>query len=56
MNDGGTTVVMRYKNVQLVRPEGKQFDPPRGYTKHKDIVQLMEAAAKRQGANAPKKK
>ena len=56
MNDGGTTVVIRYKNVQLARPDAKQFDPPRGYTKHKDIVQLMEAATKRRGTNTPKKK
>jgi len=56
LNDGGATVVIRYKNVQFSRPDVKQFEPPSGYTRHTDIIQLMQAAAQRQGTNTPKKK
>ena len=55
LNDGGATVVIRYKNVQFSRPDAKQFEPPSGYTRHTDIIQLMQAAAQRQGTNTPKK-
>ncbi len=56
MNDAGGNIVIRYKNVQLVRPDANQFGAPSGYTKHRDFLQLMQAAAGRQLGNAPKKK
>ena len=56
MNDAGAIVVIRYQNVQFARPDAKQFVAPPGYTKHKDLLQLMEAAALKPGANTPKKK
>jgi hypothetical protein len=48
MNDNESTVVMRYKQVQMARPEAGQFQPPAGYTKHADVQQLMMAAAQKQ--------
>ncbi|HXT39999.1 MAG TPA: hypothetical protein VN887_08250 [Candidatus Angelobacter sp.] len=48
MNENESTVVMRYKQIQLARPEARQFQPPTGYKKHADVQQLMMAAAQRQ--------
>jgi hypothetical protein len=48
MNDNGSIVVMRYKQIQLARPEAREFQPPAGYKKHADVQQLMMAAAQRQ--------
>src|SRR5205823_3754324 len=56
MNDAGAIVVIRYQNVQFARPDAKQFVAPPGYTKHKDLLQLTEAAALKPRANTPKKK
>ena len=48
MNDKGTTVVMRYNEVRLSKPDAKQFDAPAGFTKHADMQQLMMAIAQKQ--------
>ena len=48
MNDKETTVVMRYKEVHLSKPDAKQFDAPAGFTKHSDMQQLMMAIAQKQ--------
>jgi hypothetical protein len=56
LNDAGANVVIRYQNVQFDRPDKKQFDAPSGYTRHKDFIQLMQAAALKHGTNTPKKK
>ena len=48
MNDKETTVVMRYKEVRLSKPDAKQFDAPTGFTKHADMQQLMLAIAQKQ--------
>ena len=48
MNDKETTVVMRYKEVRLSKPDAKQFDAPAGFTKHADMQQLMLAIAQKQ--------
>jgi len=48
MNDKETTVVMRYKEVHLSKPDAKQFDAPAGFTKHTDMQQLMMAIAQKQ--------
>jgi len=56
VNDAGANVVILYKNVQFARPDAKQFDAPAGYTRHTGFVELMEAAALRQGTKTSKKK
>jgi hypothetical protein len=48
MNDKETTVVMRYNEVRLSKPDAKQFDAPAGFTKHADMQQLMLAIAQKQ--------
>ena len=56
LNDGGANVLIRYRNVQLTKPDARQFDPPKDYTRHKDFGQLFQAAVLKQGARTPKKK
>ena len=48
MNDKGTTVIMRYKEVHLGKPDAKQFDAPASFTKHSDMQQLMMTIAQKQ--------
>ena len=48
LNDKETTVVMRYNEVRLSKPDAKQFDAPAGFTRHTDIQQLMMAIAQKQ--------
>ena len=48
MNDKETTVVMRYNEVRLSKPDAKQFDAPAGFTRHSDMQQLMIAVAQKQ--------
>ncbi len=48
MNEKETTVIMRYNEIHLGKPDAKQFDPPAGYTKHADMQQLMIAIAQKQ--------
>lgn len=56
MNDSGSNVIIRYRNVQLDKPDPRQFETPASYKKHKDFLELMQAAAARQNEAAPKKK
>ena len=44
MNQNEATVVMRYSNIQLVRPDAKQFEAPAGFTKHASVEQMMQGA------------
>ena len=48
MNEKETTVVMRYNEVRLGKPDAKQFAAPAGFTKHADMQQLMLAIAQKQ--------
>src|SRR5436309_10438301 len=48
MNEKETTVIMRYNEIRLGKPDAKQFDAPAGYTKHADMQQLMIAIAQKQ--------
>jgi len=48
MNEKETTVIMRYNEIHLGKPDAKQFDSPAGYTKHADMQQLMIAIAQKQ--------
>ncbi len=54
MNDKGANMVIRYKNVQFVRPDAKQFGAPSGYSRHQDLLGLMQAAALKRKANTKK--
>jgi hypothetical protein len=56
MSDAGANVIILYRNVQLSRPDAKQFDAPSGYTKHRDFLELMQVAAARRGPGGAKKK
>src|SRR3954469_12669125 len=42
MNQPEANVVMRYNNVQLVRPNGAQFEAPVGFTKYNSVEKLMQ--------------
>jgi len=55
MSDRGTNVVIRYKDVQFARPDAKQFEAPAGYTKHADVMQLMQVAMQKMMNGAGKK-
>jgi hypothetical protein len=46
------TVVMRYKDIKLAKPEPRQFDAPAGYSKHTDMMQLMQLAAQKMAGSA----
>jgi hypothetical protein len=48
LNDKETTVVMRYNEVRLSKPDAKKFDTPAGFTRHTDMQQLMIAIAQKQ--------
>lgn len=37
-----TIVQVRFSDVQLSRPDAKQFDPPAGYTRFDDLQKLIE--------------
>ena len=56
MNDKEATVVMRYKEIQLAKPETKQFDPPAGFTRHADMQQLMMIVMQKQSGGQGRKK
>jgi hypothetical protein len=38
-----TTISMRFKNIQFVRPDSSRFDPPADFKKHSDVQQLMQS-------------
>jgi len=48
MKDKDTTVVMRYTEVRMSKPDAKQFVAPATFTKHTDMQQLMMAIAQKQ--------
>ena len=43
--EGADTVIMRFQQVQFVRPEATKFEPPAGYTECADMKALMEGPA-----------
>lgn len=47
--ENGTTVVMRYSEIQFAKPDAKQFDPPAGYARFADVQQMMQARAMKPG-------
>jgi hypothetical protein len=52
MREGDETAVMRFRQIQFVRPEAAKFEPPTGYVEYADIGALMAGpAAKYMTAN-----
>jgi hypothetical protein len=47
MQDREMTVFLRCSEVQLARPDARQFDPPPGFRKYTDVTRLMEDSARR---------
>jgi hypothetical protein len=55
--EGPDTVVMRFRQVQFVRPEAAQFEPPAGFTECADMPALMAGpGAKYLLSSSPKSK
>jgi len=44
MSQPEATVVMHFTEIQLARPDAKQFEPPTGFTKHDSMEKLVQAA------------
>ncbi len=44
MSEGETTVITRYKDILMEKPDAKQFDAPAGFAKHGDVQSLMQSA------------
>jgi hypothetical protein len=51
----GNTSVIRFKDVKFSSPEGKQFDPPSGYTQYKDMQEMMQGIMSKSLTGAEKK-
>ncbi len=47
MDTAGSEVTMIYKHVQFARPAARQFEPPAGYAKYSDQMQIIQKAAQR---------
>ena len=44
MNQPEALLVMLYKEVKLIRPDARLFEPPAGFTRHGNIELLMQSA------------
>jgi hypothetical protein len=44
MNQPEATVLMRFSNVQLIKPDAGQFDPPAGFKKYDSAEKLIQEA------------
>lgn len=60
MQEQGSTVVMKFKDVQFSKPDAKQFEPPAGFAKHTSMMPIQQAMMQRmmggQNPGVPKKK
>ena len=45
----GNTSLMRFRDIQLAKPEAAQFEPPSGYTEYSDQEELGRAIEKKVG-------
>ena len=46
------TIILRYRRIQLIKPDAKQFDAPAGFKAYQDMEALMQGAAmKMMGGN-----
>ncbi|MCX7722632.1 MAG: hypothetical protein N2379_06165 [Verrucomicrobiae bacterium] len=50
-----TIVQVRYSEVQLTKPEAKQFEPPAGFTRFDDLQELIEGKARPAAKSQPSK-
>jgi hypothetical protein len=48
------TSIIRFKNVQLTKPDPKEFEVPTGYTQYDNPVEMMQAVTKRMSEAKPK--
>jgi hypothetical protein len=55
MDQQQTTVVMQYRDVKLVRPDPRQFEPPAGFTRYTSVEELMQGAMLKAFGNGKKK-
>lgn len=51
MTENNTTLIMKFRDVKLSRPDASRFEAPAGFTKYKSDEAVMAAASK---ANPPK--
>jgi hypothetical protein len=51
--ENGNTTVVRYKQIQIVKPAANQFEAPEGYTQYEDMMDLMRGVMKKGPASAP---
>lgn len=55
--DKDSTVILRFKQVQLAKPDGKRFEPPAGFSEYASEAQMMQGlATKLLGAGAAEAK
>jgi hypothetical protein len=48
------SIVLRFRQVQLTRPEPKQFEPPANFTEHRDVHSFMTSVLERRVLTAKK--
>ncbi|MBI3852655.1 MAG: DUF4412 domain-containing protein [Verrucomicrobia bacterium] len=46
-----TFIMMRYQQLQFIKPDAQQFDPPTGYTQYSDNLKLMQKAMEKSSGN-----
>jgi hypothetical protein len=55
--DKDSTVILRFKQIQLSKPDGKRFEPPSGFSEYASEAQMMQGiATKLLGAGAAEAK
>lgn len=47
MQEQGAMVVMSFKDVQFAKPDAKQFEPPTGFARHTNMLQLQQLMMQR---------
>jgi len=53
MTEAGNLVRMTYSDIKLAEPDAALFSPPEGFTKHSDLMALMQAGAMRMMGKPP---
>src|SRR6266481_4880206 len=51
--ENGNTTLVRYKQIQIVKPATNQFEPPEGYAQYSDMMDLMQGVMKKGPGGAP---
>jgi hypothetical protein len=52
--DGADTVVLRFRQIKLARPDAKDFEPPANYRSFTDVRAFMTSVLERRAQTAPK--